>query len=564
MRNDRDHWRFYNLPGRPALSADEVNYWRNSLKKILKIGMEFEFNLPKKRTGDCHDNSMACPCVNLKPENDCWKVCVHKDNCPVLHKKVLENCVNRTGTCEGTDCESCEHFTAECYGVKCPNFVSWCCVCKDYERNCKGCKFRFDPNKDPEAIRCHLNEHLRPNNTYGQVSESGVVNITTDGSLEGDRGAEIITVGRRVDYWEFFKMSENIIKSAVGRGAYLNERCSLHMHALASYYGKMMHHQEDMSIPSRVTEMERPMPEVILANLHQLVRRYQNAMTWMMMGLSEKERLTRWEKFRVSVMSVSGILNKMHTVRDNIISIAGGKKYGWINYQPVEFDDNGDVRRFHVEFRAADGMLSPSAVAALGCMYYALVIKAVEISRYGIVEIGDPDWLEQAKEVKEALLNNMKGYGDGDRYGDTRSLYRYYDILIRESLDLVRQLKAILIGIGPAYEVLEKMAERPCALRLCDGQTWDQIEQDLAVKVSKEDRFDIVLSEIITLNQVCECMDEGEWVTSVGVVLRHNEDIEADIGNGAGLEERIQDFIGRKKENGEMVWSSRIGAPILI
>ena len=393
------------------------------------------------------------------PENDCWKKCVNTSSCYASDRSPSV-CENRANTCEEGDCAACEHFKPICSGVYCPNFVSHCYVCSKFERDCSSCKYRYDPNKNPDSIRKKLNEELKPNNTYGLVNESGVHSITTDGSLLGKKGAEIITIGRRVDYWEFYKMSRNIINRAVSRGAYVNERCSIHMHLLASYYSKLVSasNPEKSGVPSKVSEMEKNMPEVILANFHQLVRRYQNAMTWMMMGLDDPAHMTRWEKFRVSVLPISAILLSMMEVKEEVSSQAGGNKYGWANYNNVEFASDGSITRFHVEMRAADGILCPSAVAALACMYYALMIKAVEISRFGVVEIGDQAWLEQAQKVKATLLNNMKGYQDGDRFGDTSSLYQHHDLLIGESLDLVRQLKSILIKIGPAYEILEKLA----------------------------------------------------------------------------------------------------------
>jgi hypothetical protein len=408
-----------------------------------------------------------------------------------------------------------------------------------------------------------LQEELKPNNSYGQVSSTGVHSITTDGSLLGKKGAEIITVGRRVDYWEFYKMAKNIINSASRRGAYLNERCSTHMHALASYYGKIVSGQEKMGIPNKVTEMERDMPEIILANLHQLVRRYQNAMTWMVMGLDNPKQMTRWEKFRVSVLPISAVMNDMRNVQNKVSENSGGNKYGWINYNQIEFSGSGDIRRFHVEFRAADGIMSPSAIAAIACMYYALVIKAVEISRYGVVEVGDQAWLEQTMEVKNAMLNNMKGYQDGDRFSDTSNLNQYYDILVGESLDLVRQLKSILINIGPAYEVLEKLAERPCALRRCEGQSWEEIEKSLEIIMNEEGKLDVALSEIVTLNQVSECKDLDEWIQTTGQILRKDPTLEIDVDN-AVIEDTIRDFIDKNREDGKLVWSNRIGSPIMI
>lgn len=562
MKNSKDKWSFYNLAARPDLTAEEVAYWKNILKKVMKIGMEFEFNLPEKKNGSCKGDSNTCPCMNLSPGNACWQQCVNKNGCKAVDR-VVEFCDKSTNTCEDADCKTCKFFTPKCSGVNCTNFISYCYVCSEFQTDCADCKYKYDPDKNPDSIRQHLNNELKPNNSYGQVAESGVHSITTDGSLLGKKGAEIITVGRRVDYWEFFKMAKNIITLASKRGAYLNERCSTHMHALASYYGKVVPNQEKASVPSRVNEMERDMPEIILANLHQLVRRYQNAMTWMVMGLDDPKRMTRWEKFRVSVIPISAVMHNMREVQEKVSANSGGNKYGWINYNQVEFAGSGDVRRFHVEFRAADGIMSPSAIAAIACMYYALVIKAVEISRYGVVEIGDQAWLEQTSMVKEALLNNMKGYQDGDRFSDTRELYRYHEILVGESLDLVRQLKSILLGIGPAYEVLEKLAERPCALRRCEGQSWEDIEKSLEVIMNKEGRLDVALSEIVTLNQVSECKDLDEWIQVTGQILRKDPELGVDVDN-AVVEDTIRLFVEKNREDGKLVWSTRIGSPIMI
>lgn len=562
MRDNRQKWSFYDLPARSPLTAEQVTYWKNMLGKILKIGMEFEYNLPEKKNGSCKGESNTCPCVDLHMKNDCWKQCINKDGCTTLDRSIT-TCENVTATCEEEDCATCAHFDAKCAGIFCPNFISFCYVCSQFTNDCSHCEYLFDVNKNPEAIRKCFNNELKPNNTYAQVSKSGVHSIVTDGSLLGKKGAEIITIGRRVDYWEFFKMANNILTLARNKGAYLNERCSTHMHALASYYGKIVPGQEKMSIPTRVSEMEKEMPEIVLANLHQLVRRYQSAMTWMTMGLNEPERMTRWEKYRVSVLPVSAVMNHMREVQSEVSSHAGGNKYGWINYNQVEFSNNNNISRFHVEFRAADGLDSPSAIAAIGCMYYALVIKAVEISRYGVVEIGDQEWLEQAEKVKATVLNNTKGYQEGDRFSNTSKMGEYQEILISESLDLVRQLKSILIKIGPAYEVMEKLAERPCALRRCEGQTWEDIERDLAVIVNEEGRLEIALSEIITLNQISECHNEKEWVEEVGRVLRTDPELSIDPDN-AEVEDTIREFVEKNREDGRLIWSTRIGAPIMI
>ena len=562
MRNNQNKWTFFRLPSKSPLSSHDVQYWKNNLKKILKIGLEFEFNLPNKKSGTCNGDSNTCPCTNLLPENKCWQQCINTKGC-TSNVRNTSSCQNVTGTCEDDHCSTCAHFKPVCFGISCPNFVSYCFICSDYARNCKDCIYLYDPDKSPNNIRKMLSKELHPNNTYGLIGETGVHSITTDGSLLGGKGVEIITVGRRIDYWEFYKMAKNINSHTVARGGYLNERCSIHMHLLASYYGKIVSDSESLSIPVRVSELEKDMPEIILSNLHQLTRRYQNAMTWMMMGLDTPERLTRWEKFRVSVLPISAIVNSMVSVKEQVADAAGGNKYGWINYNRVEFNSTGDIRRFHVEFRACDSFLSHSAIAAIACMYYALLIKAVEISRYGIVEVGDKGWLTQTQNVKNALMNNMKGYQDGDRFSNTPNLFKYYNLLTAEALDLVRQLKHILIQIGPSYEVLEKLAEKPIALRRCEGQTWEQIEEDIEVIVNEEGHIEEAIREIIDLRHISECKNISEWVNNVTNIIRNKPDLEINKQD-LDLSGVITKFVDVKRNDGELVWSEPIGAPVFI
>jgi len=561
MRNTQDKWTFIQNDIYPALSAADVAYWKSNLQKIIKVGLEFEFNLPNKKNGNCKGESNACPCARMN-NSDCWTQCALIDECESVHLRA--RCANNSSKCKDDDCAACDRYKLVCNKLNCPTFISACFICTDFTVDCKGCEFRYDPKKSPEHIRETMKQNFRPNNTYGVINESGVHSITTDGSLLGKKGAEVITIGRRVDYWEFYKMAKRIIDISVKHGAYLNERCSIHMHLLASYYGKVVPNGDSSSLPNKINELEKDIPSIILANFHQLVRRYQNAMTWMTMALDDPNRLTRWEKFRVSVLPISAILNSMRSVKEEVSHHAGGNKYGWVNYNYTQFSKHtGDVSRLHIELRAADGMNSPSAVAALACMYQALMIKAVEISRYGVVEIESNEWMERAEMIKSCMLNNMKGYQDGDRFADTSKLHKYYEDLISESLDLVRQLKHNLIKIGPAYQVLEKLAERPIALRRVDGNTWEQIEDELAIIMTEEGKFENTLSEIMDLRIIDECKTMQEWVKEVTGVIKQHPDVETKDSDEE-IMKKVQYFVDMKKDDGELVWSEPIGAPVLL
>jgi hypothetical protein len=391
-----------------------------------------------------------------------------------------------------------------------------------------------------------LTNYLQPSRSYGKVSPSGVVSITTDGSLKGDKGVEIITVGRRIDYWEFYTMSKDILDKVVELGGYLNERTGSHMHVLTSYYEE-----------NGANEMEKPMPQIILANFHQLCRRYQNALVWMTTALDDPNHLTRWEKFRVSVLDISPVTKDMKAVVSEISQRAGNPKYGLVNYQNLRFAD-ADIDRFHVEFRQADSTLCPTYYAALACLHYAILVKAVEISRYGLLKVGDEGWLKKAKEMKKIILNGT-GDWESSRVADTCRLIDSAEYFIQESLDLVSQLKSVLLRLGPAYDVLLKLAKRPASLRRVDGDTWKDIEKDLAVEMTQADKLEVKISEVVDLRLIDDCKDVKEWVSEVQKMLVEDEDLGDEISINT-----IMDFVESKTREGEMIWSESTGCMLAV
>jgi len=542
MKDNRNKWQFYNHPSKAALTANDTRYWKQSLKKLLKVGIEFEFNLQEQK-GKCKGDNVQCPCVHI--DNGCWKGCQNYKNCEST--PCLDTCANRQESCDQEKCKVCKDYKLNCLGTCCIEFISTCFTCTKFGRNCDTCRQKYDPKSDPKTIRKILGDEFQPSHHYGLISPSGVVSITTDGSLLGDKGLEIITVGRRVDYWEFYTMSKKILDKAVSMGGYLNERCGAHMHLLASYY-------ESENV---ISEMEKDMPEIILANFHQLCRRYQNAITWMTIALDDPEHMTRWEKFRVSVLGISPVAKDMYTVVDEVAKNAGGCKYGWVNYNRTSFVSKNKINRFHIEMRAADATLCPTIYAALACLYYALAIKAVEISRYGLLKVGEEEWLKKAKAMKEALMNNLSDYGDSNRLSKTDGILDYKEDYIKESLDLVSQLKGILMKLGPAHDVLIKLAERPAALRRINGDTWEDIERDLEVQIGESDHIEFKLNEIVDLRIIEDCRTLGEWITEVNRVLTEDEEIDQKVDN-----DEIEEFVNTKMREGEVVWSDSIGSVV--
>ena len=542
MKNNREKWQFYNHPSKPALSSSEVRYWKESMKKLLKVGLEFEFNLPNQ-AGGCKGDNIQCPCIHI--EAGCWTECQNLEKCKIT--PCYDTCSHRSKKCSPESCKDCKNYDLECFGTSCVEFLSKCFICDKFERNCEICPNKYDPKKDPKTIRKILTDEFQPTNTYGKVGPSGVVGVTTDGSLLGDKGVEIITVGRRVDFWEFYKMSKKIIDRVTELGGYINERCGAHAHLLASYY-------EDVNI----REMEKDMPEIVLANFHQLCRRYQNAITWMTIALDNPLHMTRWEKFRVSVLDISPVMKDMKSVVDEVSHFAGGNKYGWVNYNKIRFSGN-NISKFHIEMRSADATLCPTVWAAISCLFYALAIKAIEISRYGLLKVGEEDWLKKALKMKNAIMNNCKEYNDIDRFSHTEALLDYREDFVEESLDLIVQLKGILLRLGPAYDILNKLAERPIALRRVDGEKWEDIENDLKIEMSDVDQIEIKLNEIIDLRLIEDCKTMEEWIKEVSKAINEDKEFEQKV-----TEEDVELHINGKMREGEAIWSQSVGSMIIL
>jgi hypothetical protein len=541
MRNNREKWHFYSHPSKKELTPPEVRYWKEQVKRLTKVGIEFEFNLPDQK-GSCQGDNIQCPCVHI--DTGCWAICANIEDC----KKIpcYDTCANRSVKCNPEKCAKCKNFEFRCIGTTCADFISACFVCDKFQKSCAACPKKYDPDKDPQKIREILTADLQPSRSYGKINSSGVVTITTDGSLKGGKGVEIITVGRRVDYWEFYTMSKSIIEKVVEYGGYLNERTGSHMHVLTSYYEE-----------SGANELERPMPQIILANFHQLCRRYQNALVWMTTALDDPNHLTRWEKFRVSILDVSPVTKDMRKVVEDVSRNAGGNKYGLVNYNSLRFIGE-DVERFHVEFRQADSTLCPTYYAAIACLHYALLAKAVEISRYGLLKVGAEGWLKNAKEMKKIILNGVGDY-DSSRVSNTAKLLDNVDYFIQESLDLVGQLKGILLKLGPAYDVLLKLAKKPASLRRVDGDKWKDIERDLAVEMGATDKLEIKMSEVIDLKLIDDCRDIKEWVSEVQKMMLED----ADLGREVSTSE-IMEFVENKTREGEMIWSESTGCLLAV
>lgn len=556
----RDDWSF--VPRRGALTDREVTYWRNHLDKLLKVGIELEYNLPDKK-GTCARDNQLCPCtatfVPLRKQpntNRCFEQCGSWDMT-----------LNEKGTPKYPNDGNCPIAKAHgCAGIYCSAFKSPCPSCDKYDRGCNSCPELYDPRKDPKNIRTEIARKLKPTNFVGEYGHHGVYNVCKDNSLLGDGGVEVATVGRRPQFMAIYESMKNIMQLCEGEGAFTDERCSVHVHLLASYLtaGFREGDRGAEKIRGEITELEKPLPEVVLANFHQLIRRFHCALIWMGVAGRDINHLTRWEKFRRPILPYSAVQHRMPQVVELVSKASKQKaKYAMINYEQIQFDEiTGDVSRLHLEARYLDGMLAPSVVAAHAILIYAIMLKAVEISRYGLLEAGNEAYMKRQNEMLKRLCNNDGDWG-GSRHSDTSAVSDYIPELIDQSLSLIRLVKNVLAVQAPADRILRELAKKPVALRLIEGNTWKQIEADLGPsELDEQNPLHQDISRVIDTSTVGECETLGHWLEETARTLAETRQLDLAKESLTSLKDKVEAYVQKHINLGKLSWSPSLGGII--
>lgn len=559
MRPRKGVLKFQQKERRPPLTREQFLYWNDFLPKVLKIGTEFEINLPSPEKSLQIGERKGC----INAEEACAKDCLNLETCLIDRHPTF--CLTRaTGKFLGKDfqcpaksdsdteaCKSCPSWRLNCRGLDCAMYVPYCTTCPSFQRAGKGVE-NGDIRHDAEAVRQEMVNLLQPTGFVGNFGEHGVLEVKKDNSLQHNGGIEVPTVGRRVHWHSFYKMCKDIIDPIVERGGYVNERCGQHYHVLTGYFGA---HQK---LSRSISELEQSMPEIILANLHQLHRRYELAMFWLMSGGDSMEYMTRWARFRQPIQKYSALQSRMAKVQEELNNTihsmnANQKgKYASVAYHFCQFNDRGDVSTFHIENRIGDGTLSPAVVSAWAMLCYALVMKAVRLSQYGIMEVGDREYCNRIREIEPVLINGQDRGWDGDRRADTSGIGPYIPWLRDNAREMILLLKSELSNLGPSYDILMELADQPCSLRRIAGHSWEKIERDLYPQVEDVEQgaqADDEIREIIDLAGVVDCDNVEMWI----------EEVAAHLGQEPP---QIADVIYQMVESGEYRWSPPIGALI--
>ena len=153
-------------------------------------------------------------------------------------------------------------------------------------------------------------------------------------------------------------------------------------------------------------------------------------------------------------------------------------------------------------------------------------------------------------------MNGMGGW-DSSRFSDTSNLTSQdMEVLMFESTDLINQLKHILLRFDPAYDILEKIAQKPVAFRRIDGDSWQKIEDDLKVDIPMETKIEKIISELIDIRKFTSCKDEKDWVIKVADYVSKEE--------GEDILDNLKQIVESNKGDGEYIWSNHLGTMLKV
>ncbi len=325
---------------------------------------------------------------------------------------------------------------------------------------------------------------LEPSGTYDFLGRFGVIDVSPEHC-----GVEIRVIGRQPYFRAIQEQYHDITSRLIDLGSRARSTCGLHFHLLTP-------------------NLADPVPEIILANLWNLVRRYSPELRFITSGGEKRSALCRrrnhtshLEMVRHSPihMTMAEIQNELH------ISQVVPEHQNFFNLQHIRFTEDGEIQPFHLEFRFPDADLSATSITAKEFLFMALVLKAVDLSQYGVIHVGKVTPWRRKIELLNMLSNNDGDLATSDTSLVTDEVIEELRQGCHELLDLLAPTFELFVD-NPSLDVLEFLAETPISLLRCSGYNWNQIE-DLISKRAKVN--DLGVDELD--QKLMKGIELGEW-----------------------------------------------------
>jgi hypothetical protein len=325
---------------------------------------------------------------------------------------------------------------------------------------------------------------LNPSGTYDALGSMGVLDVKPEHC-----GVEIRVIGRQPHFKALQQQYTQITDSLLNLGSRARATCGLHFHLLTP-------------------TLAEPVPEIILANLWNLVRRYSPELRFITSGGETRAGLCRRRNHtsHTEMVRYSPIHMTMQQIQSELRhSSTVPEHQNFFNLQHIGFTDKGEINPFHLEFRFADADLSATSITAKTFLLMALTLKSIDLSQYGVIHVGKVNPWRRKVQLLGMLSNNEGNLATSDTHEITDEVIEELRQGCHELLDLLAPTFERFAD-NPSLNVLEYLAETPISLLRCAGYEWHEIES-LLISKSKSDEFGA--DEID--RRLMQRIDLGEW-----------------------------------------------------
>jgi len=335
-----------------------------------------------------------------------------------------------------------------------------------------------------EVFEADLCGDLEPSYSFENLGTNGVIDVKTEHC-----GVEVRVIGRHPDFRSLQQQYSRIFSILQGRGARSRATCGLHFHLLT-------------------IGLAEAVPEVILANLWNLTRRYAPELKFLTSGGEKRTALCRRRNHNshlemvehspgtMSLAEIQAILHQSRTVPEH---------QNFLNLEHLGFLETGDVLPFHLEFRFPDSDFSATSVTAKTFLFLAMLFKAVDLSQYGIIHVGKINPWRRKIELLNQLSNNNGNLAASDTSDLSDEDIEELRQGCYELLDLLAPTFS-WFSDNPSLDVLIALAEQPISLMRCAGYDWSAIEASLNERAILDE---VGLDE--TDQRLMQCIELGEW-----------------------------------------------------
>jgi len=381
-----------------------------------------------------------------------------------------------------------------------------------------------------EDFQPQIETFMEPSEDMNRLGRLGVFKV-----IKEHCGIEVLIIGRHPHWDSLVEQYSQIILPLLAQKVRMRPTCGFHFHLL------QVGSSEDI-------------PEIILANLWNIFRIYAPGLKFLTSGGETREGMCRRRQHNAHQEFIKLCPTLMHMQKIQEVlkkSMDVPEHQNFFNLEHINFTDEKRVASIHIEFRFPDGDLCPVSITAKTFLFLTMLLKAVEISKFGLLDVEKyPAW-DRNLELLDRISNNDGKVATSDTSDISESMLEEYR---DNGRSLLRFLKSIfLILDNPSEVILKNLVEKPISMRRIEGQDWQQINDNLAALIAPQrtpDDTDHELIKIIELGLITELSNETKWHSKVATQLQLTV---------AKTKQRLQ-FLN----NRDPVWNHEVGSIVFL